>query len=147
MKAVVTGMVLLMVCGFGVHAAAVETAELDGNSYNITLFCDGDLGDYCDGGQIKRDEFEFDDDDFIIDSLDDELYGLGGSGEYSQSGFFFSADYEVVDDGLDKYEFDIQGVNLLDRVILGTIEAEYSEWELISYEKEDEATIYFIGIQ
>lgn len=147
MKSLVPGMVLLMVCCFGENVAGIESAELEGNSYNITMFCDNDLGDYCDGGQLKRDEFEFDDDDFIIDSLDDELYGLGGSGDYSQSGLAFSADYEVVDDGLDKYEFEVRGVSLLDRVILGTIEAEYSEWELISYEKEDEATIYFIGIQ
>lgn len=117
---------------------------LDGR-YQVVMFCTSDAGDYCDQGDIKNDEFDFDDGDFTIDSFDDGIFGIGGSGDFSENGLSFNADYEVINDDLDKYEIDIKGFNLVDTLILGTMDLEYSEWDIIDYDKKDEATIYFFG--
>lgn len=129
---------------------AIEGFSLDGNSYKVFMFCMDDAGDYCDGNELNDDKFYFNDGDFEIESFDDELWGLGGlvnEGEYDESRFSFKAEYEVKNEDLEKYDFHINGINLSDDIILGIMEIEYFEWYIIDYEKEEEATAYFIGIK
>ncbi|MCX8042650.1 MAG: hypothetical protein N3B18_00825 [Desulfobacterota bacterium] len=132
-----------------IHAQAMTPLALENNEYSVVLLCTGDAGDYCDKGETVRDVFIFDDDEkFSIESFDDELFGLGAHGEYSESGFSFDATLEVVsDDIVDKYEVDIKGIALFSTVIAGSAEITYSTLNLTGYDKEDEATAYFFGIK
>jgi hypothetical protein len=141
----------LFVC-FCSASHAIEGFSLDGNSYKVFMFCMDDAGDYCDENELNDDKFYFDDGDFEIESFDDELWGLGGlvnEGEYDENEFSFDAEYGVYNEELGKYDFDINGINLMDNIIIGIMEIEYSEfvWYELSYEKEEEATAYFIGIK
>lgn len=138
---------LVSACLFSSAGYAMETAALDDNTYKVILICMGEAGDYCNKYQPVSDEFEFDDEDFTIESFEDELWGFGGAGSYSESGVSFSADFEVVNDDLDMYEFDITGIQLVGQIIVGTVDIEYSEWDIIDYDTEDETTGYFIGIK
>ena len=138
----------LFVC-FCSLSYAMESLSLNGNSYKIFMFCTDDAGDYCDGNEIGDDEFSFNDGDFEIESFDDDLWGYGGDGEYDENEFSFDAEYEVYNEELGKYDLDVNGINLMDDIIIGIMEIEYSEfvWYKLSYEKEEEATAYFIGIR
>ena len=138
----------LSVC-FCSAPSAMESLSLNGNSYEIFMFCMDDAGDYCDERKFNNDEFSFNDGDFEIGSFDDELWGYGGEGEYGEKEFSFEAEYEVYNEDLGKYELDINGINLIDDIIIGIIEIEYSEleWYKLSYEKKEDATAYFIGIR
>ena len=129
---------------------AIEGLSLDGNSYKVFMFCMDDAGDYCDENEFVDDSFYFDDGDFEIESFDDELWRLGGlvnEGEYDENEFSFEAEYEVKNEDLEMYEFHINGINLADDIIIGIMEIEYFKWYIISYEKEEEASAYFIGIK
>lgn len=139
----ITGVVGIM------PAPAMTPLALENNEYSVVLLCSGDAGDYCNQGETVRDVFIFDDDNkFSIESFDDELFGLGSHGEYSERGFSFDAALEVIsDDIVDKYEFDIKGLALFSTVILGSAEITYSKLKLTGYDTEDEATAYFFGIK
>ena len=126
---------------------AIEGLSLDGNSYKVFMFCTDDAGDYCGENELNDDEFSFSGSDFEIESFDDELWGFGGEGEYDENEFSFVAEYKVYNEDLEKYEFDINGINFMDDIIIGIMEIEYFEWYLFNYEKEEEATAYFIGIK
>ena len=132
---------------FSSSSFAMDAAAVDDNTYNVVLLCMGDAGDYCNQYQTVNDEFVFDDGDFSLESFEDELWGMGGDGSYSESGISFSADFEVVNDDLDMYEFDITGVQVLGQIIVGTAEIEFYEWDIIDYDKEGDATAYFFGIK
>ncbi len=132
----------------GAPAQAVTALDLENTEYSVVLLCTGDAGDYCDKGSTVRDVFVFDDDTFTLESFDDELFGLGDRGEYNDNGFSFDASLEVIsDDIVDKYEFQIKGIALLNAVIAGSAEITYSKLKLTGYDKEDEATAYFIGFK
>jgi hypothetical protein len=130
-------------------ACCAETSPgLEGTEYRVYLFCGDSAGDYCDKDAITDDTFVFDDGEFIIERYEDELLGLSASGDYRENGISFTADFEVVtDDVVEKYEFDVQGIALLDRFIAGSVEITYSKLKLTGYDTEDEATAYFFGIR
>ena len=135
---------------FSVPAQAVLPLALDGSDYNVFMFCSDDAGDYCSKGDIKNDKFIFENDNFMIDSFDGGVLGVGGSGEFNENGLSFDATYEVVPEELDdKYTFDVQGFNIIDTVLVGSMAIEYYTWEVLSfgYEKEDEATAYFFAVK
>jgi hypothetical protein len=138
--------VVLFMC-YSSASHAIEGSSLDGNSYKVFMFCMDDAGDYCGGNEFEDDRFYFDDGDFEIESFDDELWGFGGDGEYDENEFSFEADYDVYNEDLEKYEFDINGINLIDNIIIGIMEIEYFKWHIFSFEEEEEATAYFIGIK
>jgi hypothetical protein len=138
--------VVLFMCYSSV-SYAIEGLSLNGNSYKVFMFCTDDAGDYCDENKINTDNFSFNGSDFEIESFDDELWGFGGDGEYDENEFSFEADYDVYNEDLEKYEFDINGINLIDNIIIGIMEIEYFEWHIFSFEEEEEATAYFIGIK
>lgn len=141
-------LIIAMILATISSSSAVTALDLDGNDYNVVLVCNGDAGDYCDKGDTVKDVFMFEDDSFMIKSFEDELFGLGAQGEYSSSGFSFNADLEVFSDDLvDKYEFDINGISLLDTLLIGSAEITYSKLSFTGYDKKDEATAYFFGIK
>jgi len=128
----------------GATSHAVTLLALDGNEYRVYLFCSDSVGDYCDRGTKTNDTFKFEDDAFIIESFEDELLGLSAHGEYSESGLSFTADFEVItDDIVDKYEFDVKGISLLDTLLFGSADITYSKFQFVGYDKEEEATAYF----
>ena len=132
----------------GSTSPAVTSLALDGNEYRVYLFCSDSVGDYCDKGTSTSDTFKFEDAAFIIESYEDELLGLTASGSYSASGLSFTADFEVItDDIVDKYEFDVKGISLLDRLLFGSADITYLKFQFVGYDKEDEATAYFFGIK
>ena len=76
-------MIAIMVTGLFLTVSSVSYAvtplALDGNDYAIMAFCTNDAGDYCSKGDIKHDAFTFEDDDnFIVDSFDGGVLGVGG---------------------------------------------------------------------
>lgn len=126
---------------------AQDDFSVAGNKYNVVIFCTGGAGGYCDQNEIKYDEFDFgSDDDFDIESFEDELLGIGGEGEYYENGMSFNAGYKVIDDDLDKYEFGMGGISFSENNIVGIMEIKYYEWDIFDYEKKDEATAYFVGM-
>lgn len=128
-------------------ADGMDSFSVAGNSYEVFFFCMDDAGEYCSKSDLDNDQFTFDDGDFGLKSFEDELLGLGGSGTYSEQGASFKADYEVVNDELDKYEFTVSGLSITDEFIAGAMDITYSKWAIFDYEKEDEAAAYFLGIK
>ena len=129
--------------------SAQQISSVDGNSYKVFMLCLDDAGDYCDAYQIRDDDFIFDDGDFEIESFKDELFGIGGEGEYEDSGTLFEAEYEVIPDELDnKYEIQVNGASILEEIIIGMMDVIYYEWDITKFGYEEEATArcYFIGI-
>jgi len=125
---------------------AVTPLSLNGNDYEIVMFCTNDAGDYCSQGDIKNDGFTFEDDKFVIDSFDGGVLGVGGSGEFQENGILFTASYEVVpEELLDKYAFDVIGINLIDIIIIGQMDITYYKVGIGGYDKQDEATAFFFG--
>jgi hypothetical protein len=125
---------------------AATALALNGNDYAVTVFCMDDAGDYCSKGDIKSDTFRFEDEQFIVDSFDDGIFGLGDSGEFSDDGLTFTANYEVIsDNSLDKYTFDAKGINLIDSIIFGRMDVAYYKLGITGYDKEDETKAFFFG--
>jgi hypothetical protein len=143
---IVAGCLLLLVSAAG----AMETRSLDNASFSVTLYCTDDFGGYCSKGEIKKDRFTFTENAFDIESFSTQFLGFLDSGSYSASGMVFSADFLAIKDLTSKYEFDVQGISLLSRVLVGSIRAAYSGWVLAfppRFEKLDEATLYFFGFR
>ena len=126
---------------------AVTPLSLDGNDYAITAFCANDAGDYCSQGDVKHDEFMFEDDDnFIVDSFGGGVVGVGGSGSFNEDGLSFTASYEVItENSLDKYRFDVKGINLIDTLIFGQMNVTYYQLSISGYDKQDETKAFFFG--
>jgi hypothetical protein len=138
----VTGLVLT-ICSV---SYAVTPLSLNGNSYAIVAFCTNDAGDYCSQGDIKNDAFRFEDDEFIVDSFDGGVLGVGGSGEFQEMGIYFTASYEVISEELvEKYTFDVIGFNFIDFIIIGQMNISYYELGIGGYDKQDEAKAFFFG--
>jgi len=129
-------------------AHAVEALTLNGNNYQIKGFCKNDAGDYCSKGDIKNDEFKFADQKFIVDSFNNGVLGVGGSGNFSDSGMSFTANYSVItENSLDKYTFAIKGYNLMNIIIFGRMDIAYYQLSILGYPDtpQDETNSFFIG--
>jgi len=128
---------------------AVTALELDGNSYAVTIFCADDVGDYCSQGKTSKDTLSFEDGGFSLGSFDDDDWlGFGDTGEYSESGVSFDADYEILNQDVEKYTFHIKGVNLIDRIIAGSMEITYSNKNIFDDDAEDQkGSAYFFGMK
>ena len=144
-------MIAIMVTGLFLTLSsasyAVTLLSLNGNDYEITAFCRNDAGDYCSQGDVKHDAFTFEDDDnFIVDSFGGGVVGVGGSGSFNEDGLSFTASYEVItENSLDKYTFDVKGINLIDTIIIGQMNVTYSQFSISGYDKQDETKAFFFG--
>ena len=136
---------LLLICTS--TAQALTGASLDGNSFETTMFCTDDAGAFCDTAEFMTDTFIFSGGSFELAEFGKAWLGLGSGGGYTDSGLMFSATYRVVNESLDKYDFTISGMNLIDMVIMGTMQVIYYDWNIINYKKEDEATVFFLGFR
>lgn len=139
---------VLLLAPSGVEA--VETAALDGTTFSVTLYCAEDLGEYCRKGDIKHDRFVFEDGAFAIEYFSKELSGLLGSGSFSERGVTFEADYQATRNLLSEYQFDVQGISLLGRVLIGSADAVFKEWVLAippRFETQDAAKLFFFGFR
>ena len=86
------------------------------------------------------------DDNFIVDSFDGGVLGVGGSGEFQENGISFTASYEVVtEESVDKYTFDVKGINLIDTIIIGQMDVTYYQLSIGGYDKQDETKAFFFG--
>jgi len=129
-------------------SSAMTPLALDGNEYRVSFWCSDSVGDYCDKGTATKDTFIFDDDKFILESFEDELFGLSAKGSYDEDGLSFTADFEVITDEIvDKYHFVIKGITLLSTLLFGSAEITYSKLKLTWYDEKDKATAYFFGIK
>ena len=144
-------MIAIMVTGLFLTLSsasyAVTLLALNGNDYAITAFCANDAGDYCSQGDVKHDEFIFEDDDnFIVDSFGGGVLGVTGSGAFNENGLSFTANYEVItENSLDKYTFDVKGINLIDTLIFGQMNVTYYQLSISGYDKQDETKAFFFG--
>jgi hypothetical protein len=127
---------------------AVRPLALEDEEYKVFMICADDAGDYCNKGDSRDDTFQFkNDDEFVLESFEDELWGLGNEGSYDDKGSYFSADYGAINDSGDKYEFEIKGIVLLDNLMLGTMDIVYSKLHILNFEKEDETKAFFIAMK
>jgi len=125
---------------------AVTPLSLNGDGYAIVIFCTNDAGDYCSKGDVKNDVFTFEGDNFIVDSFDDGVLGVGGNGAFNENGLSFTASYEVItENSLDKYTFDVKGINLFDAILFGQMDISYYQLGLGGYDKQDETKASFFG--
>lgn len=118
------------------------------DTYDVYLFCLEDAGDYCDANELVKDDFKFDDGDFTTEWFDDQLWGFNDPGEYADTGLYFTGNYEVYNEAAEKYDLDFMGISLSNNIILGSMTIKYYEWDFLKFkfEKEDDATAYFLGI-
>lgn len=132
---------------FNAQAHAARALDLSGNEYSVFILCSEDLGDFCNQGKLQPDTFIFDSnsDNFGIKSFGDNLLDFLGDNTYSASGLTFDAHYEAVD-GLNTYEFDIKGLNIVDIILFGTLDITYTEYELLGKNTTDGRAL-FIGIK
>jgi hypothetical protein len=126
-------------------AGAARSLDLSGNSYNIFILCADDVGDYCTSGKLINDTFNFDGNNFEINSFEENLGGLLGDGQYSASGFSFNAQYEAIE-GTATYDFEITGLNLVDIILFGTIDITFTKYVNLDKDTE-EGKALFIGIK
>jgi len=136
-----------MLCLLCQSADGMESLSVDGNSYEVFFMCLDDAGDFCNKNGLDSDQFLFDGGDFGLKSFEDEFLGMGGSGSYSEQGLSFRAEYEVIDDQLDKYEFAVSGLSIAEEFIAGAMDITYSKWEIFDYDEEDQAAAFFLGIK
>ena len=115
--------------------------SLEEKEFSVFMWCDDDAGDYCDGSQIKMEEFIFEDDDkFYLGTFEDQ--GIG-TGSYDENGILFGAEFETLENLIEHYQFDITGLNIADIVILGKCEVSY---DYIIGLGDEKANCYFIGL-
>ena len=126
---------------------AMEASSLGDKSFDVYMFCTDDAGNFCDILEITNDTFVFKGGGgFEIASFGNTWLGLGSGGSYSENMLLFNVDYTVVNEALDKYTFSMSGINILDTIIMGTMEVVFYDWDIISYDKEDEAFAVFVGL-
>ena len=132
---------LWCVWGAATTSYALSTNSLEEKEFSVFMWCDDDAGDYCDGSQIKTEEFIFDDDDrFYLETFEKQWIGTG---RYDENGILFEAEFEALENLIEVYEFDITGLNIGDVVVIGRCEVSY-KYMIIGIDEED-ATCYFIG--
>ena len=146
--------VFIMIMGclvmFATSSYPLSIDGLEEEKFFVILYCDDDVGNYCNDGQIKIENFMFEDDDeFLVGTFEnDNFFGFDtASGEYEERGILFDAEFSAIEDLEKKYEFDIIGFIISDSFILGVCQVVYSEFEItkLDYVKKDEANCYFIG--
>ena len=135
---------------FAASSYAISVNGLEEEEFLVILYCDDDAGSYCGKGQIRVEDFIFEDNgQFVIGTFEDEnFFGFDtASGEYEETGILFNAEFSAIEDLEKKYEFDIIGLAISDMFILGLCQVIFSEFEItkLDYVKEDEAQCYFIG--
>jgi hypothetical protein len=144
-------LIAMLVTGLFLTLSSASNAagplSLNGNDYEIVAFCANDAGDYCSQGDVKHDAFIFEDtDNFVVDSFGGGVLGVTGSGAFNENGLSFTANYEVItENSLDKYTFDVKGINLFDTLIFGQMDVTYSQLNLGGYDKQDETRAFFFG--
>jgi hypothetical protein len=147
---------------FHMTSNAMEISALDGNSYNVFIYCENEAGDFCDA-TLEQDEFSFDSGSFEMKRFQDEFFGYGAEGEYNENGFIFQAHYKVIDERIEEYEISVTGINVLDNIIFGILRIKYSQLSDIlddvgdiigdifddddDDDDEKEATAYFVGLK
>ena len=139
--------VILWFLGGAVSPSCAQIiSSLDEKEFMVIMWCDDDVGDYCDGSRIKMEEFIFEDDsEFYVGAFkDDSYFDLDfAQGEYEEIGIVFRAEFEAVEELVETYAFNLTGMSIFDSIILGMCEVSY---EYILSFKEEEARCYFVGI-
>jgi hypothetical protein len=136
---ILTG-VLWCLLGNSISSYAASIESLEGKEFMVFMWCDDDAGDYCDEAEIVTEVFMFEDDDrFYLETFEDQ--GIA-TGNYDENGIFFEAEFEVLENLIEVYEFDITGLNIVDVIIVGRCKVSYEY--IINFEDE-EATCNFIG--
>ena len=135
---------------FTTSSYPISINDLEEEEFLVILYCDDDAGSYCGKGQIRVEDFTFEDNgQFVIGTFEDEnFFGFNtASGEYKETGILFNAEFSAIEDLEKKYEFDIIGLAISDMFILGVCQVIFFEFEItkLDYVKEDEAQCYFIG--
>ena len=144
-------LIAIMITGLFLTVSSASYAagllSLNGNDYAIVAFCANDAGDYCSQGDVKHDAFTFEDaDKFMVDSFGGGVLGVADSGTFNEDGLSFTASYEVItENSLDKYTFNVKGINLIDTIIVGQMDVTYSQLSISGYDKQDETKAFFFG--
>jgi len=132
--------VLWCLLGNSISSYAASIESLEGKEFMVFMWCDDDAGDYCDEAEIVTEVFMFEDDDrFYLETFEDQ--GIA-TGNYDENGIFFEAEFEILENLIEVYEFDITGLNIVDVIIVGRCKVSYEY--IINFEDE-EATCNFIG--
>ncbi len=132
--------VLWCLLGNSISSYATSIESLEGKEFMVFMWCDDDAGDYCDEAELVTEVFMFEDDDrFYLETFEDR--GIA-TGNYDENGIFFEAEFEVLENLIEVYEFDITGLNIVDVIIVGRCKVSYEY--IINFEDE-EATCNFIG--
>lgn len=125
--------------GLFLPSFAQSADTLEEKKFIVLMICNEDLEGYCEGGQIKQEEFIFgDDNSFVVGSFEDQLIL---SGDYNVQGVLFDAEFSALEDIIKTYEFTVTGLLFFDSIILGLCDVEYS---FIGLNRED-TRCYFFG--
>jgi len=136
---ILTG-VLCCLLGSNISSYAASIESLEGKEFMVFMWCDDNAGDYCDEAEIVTEGFIFEGDEtFFLETFEDQEFGWGN---YEENGIFFEAEFEILEDVIESYEFDISGLNIFETLILGIAKVSYKY--LIIFDNED-ANCYFIG--
>jgi hypothetical protein len=132
-------MAIFMSC-FVMPSFAQSADTLEEKRFVVFMICNDDVEGYCEGGQIKQEEFIFGiDNSFAIGSFEDQLII---SGDYNVQGMLFDAEFSALEDIVNTYEFTVTGLRIFDSILLGLCDVEYS---FIGLNRED-TRCYFFGI-
>ena len=132
--------VAVFLSGVVLPSFAQSADAMEEKRFVVFMICNDDLEGYCEGGQIKQEEFIFgDDNSFVIGSFEDQLIL---SGDYNVQGMLFDAEFSALEDIIKTYEFNVTGLLIFDSIILGLCDVEYS---FIGLDRED-TRCYFFGV-
>ena len=117
MRKIITATIMagVLFLTFHMTSNAMEISSLDGNSYNVFIYCEDSAGDFCDA-TLEQDEFRFDSGSFEMKRFEDEFWGYGAEGEYNEDGFIFRAGFKVINEKVEEYEVSVTGINILDNI-------------------------------
>ncbi|MCK5513472.1 MAG: hypothetical protein KAJ00_03150, partial [Deltaproteobacteria bacterium] len=95
--------VFIMVMGclvmFATSSYPLSINGLEEEKFFVVLYCEDDAGDYCNDGQIKIENFMFEDDgEFLVGTFENEnFFGFDtASGEYEERGILFNAEFSAI---------------------------------------------------
>jgi hypothetical protein len=132
---------LMMPLSSSVLPSVAQSADrTDEKKFVVFMVCNDDLEGYCEGGQMKREEFIFGNDSrFVVGTFEDELIL---SGDYNVQGMLFDAEFSTLEDIVKTYDFTIKGLLIFDSIIFGLCDLEYSFITL----NEEDTRCYFFGV-
>lgn len=133
-----------------VPAHPLDALDVSGANYTVYIYCLGSAGEYCSANEVVQDEFIFDQDGtFSIASFDSPLADIANDGDYSEQGSTFTAFFEAINEDIDRYEFNIDGVSFLRRVIIGTAEVGYYEPDVLDldFDLRESTDTFFLGLR